>query len=320
MSSEVHHVRNQAEAWVIHGTGPSLPIPGSAYYHHGLLVATIGVTRTGVLTVNPGSVVACPVQHGHETSGDNSFAFQLDGGDGRVVLTCQPRSGTSPRVGPGLHDNPETDIDPSSIGRALSDTVRRQAVRSRRHPATSSGSERRRIIGTATHAAVTELVERVHPALPSIEQISEVVRPLLADASGPAAHGARSDVVTGVAGYVRHGWPPSHWTLIETEASAPSPSGRCDLLWRTGDGRVVGDEVKSGMTVDDAAVNQVGLQQARLRSREGNDAAGVRLFLTGNPTSSLYFPADGSGWRPLSTTAFWFQNDLRRDGKADRVQ
>jgi len=107
----------------------------------------------------------------------------------------------------------------------------------------------------------------------------------------------------GVAAWVRYQWPPRTWRLLGVEADQ-SPGGRPDLWWSSGH-EVVGDEIKTASQRRQRWSPQLCSQLARGAEQWGGAFVGVRLFLTGDWSRSLWLPASGAP-QALADTPYWF--------------
>lgn len=172
------------------------------------------------------------------------------------------------------------------------------------HPLNQDNRSRRVWIGQVQHAAITRLAMGEHPGeRPSRENINQVVHPFFAGLPTPNVRGAKVEAMGGVGAWARYQWPPDSWTLVGVEAEE-SPGGRPDLWWSSGVA-VVADEIKTATRTRRRWNAQLASQLARGAQQWGGAFVGVRLFVTGDWSQSLWLPVGGTPI-PLAHTRYWF--------------
>lgn len=180
------------------------------------------------------------------------------------------------------------------------------------HPVTGDRIERQAFIGTSQHRSITVLAQTMHPGpRPSWDDANDIVHVDYKGYQTMSVRGAKVDTLLGVWNWVKFQWPPEDWTLLGVEAD-DAPGGRPDLWWRTGDGRVLGDEIKTGRS-SEAWRTQIAAQLKTGRARFGDAFIGVRLFRTLRSDRSLWIASNGAR-TPLEDTEFWFE-DQRMTGE-----
>ncbi len=172
------------------------------------------------------------------------------------------------------------------------------------HPLNQGRSSRRAWIGRVQHAGIARLATESHPGeRPSRTDINAAVHPFFAGMPATNVRGAKVEAMGGVAAWARYQWPPDSWRLLGVEAGE-SPGGRPDLWWQTG-GTVVGDEIKTATRPRPSWNAQITTQLARGVQQWAGAFVGIRLFITGDWSQSLWLPLGGTP-RPLADTRYWF--------------
>jgi hypothetical protein len=181
---------------------------------------------------------------------------------------------------------------------------RRTTPRLSEHPLNQGIGVRKAWIGQVQHAAITRLALEHHPGeRPSRAAVNAAVHPFFVGMPTPTVRGAKVEAMGGVTAWIRYQWPPQTWRLLGVEADL-SPGGRSDLWWQPGTS-VVADEIKTASQRRSAWATQLQSQLALGSQQWGNGFLGIRVFLTGDWSRSLWLPRQGSP-QPLAQTAYWF--------------
>lgn len=170
-------------------------------------------------------------------------------------------------------------------------------------PLNQSVGVRKAWIGQVTHAAVTRLASENHPgARPSWADVNRAVHPFFVGMPVPTVRGAKLEAMGGVTAWIRYQWPPQTWRLLGVEADL-SPGGRPDLWWQAGPS-VVADEIKTASQPRGAWAAQLQSQLDLGSLQWGNRFLGIRLFLAGDWSRSLWLSQGFS--QSLAQTPYWF--------------
>lgn len=134
-------------------------------------------------------------------------------------------------------------------------------------------------------------------------------------APGTSRRVVASQLVSCVAVAVRM-MPPTGWALVKPAADVWG--GVPDLVWRSPEGLVLVDELKSGgwrsRTVPARVADQVERYRSSGVTAAGDRFVGVRLLQLAAPLSSLFFPAEPSAPPVVLPRSdwWWFESSLSR--------
>lgn len=184
-------------------------------------------------------------------------------------------------------------VDSKLPRQAAAGKLRARQKAARKAP--TSGAIDGRQAGELVHEIVGEmLAEGIRE--PSPEQVfGRVARHPATRRAAVYRQAARLRLATAVSLYCRFFMPDASWSFEGAEVAGRSC--RFDLVWSLPDGRIVADEIKSGLVDGRRAWAELEDQVERLRkaglAKFGARFVGVRVVLLSAPTFSYLARADG---------------------------
>lgn len=161
---------------------------------------------------------------------------------------------------------------------------------------------RHREMGAAAHRVIATLAAAT--TAPNYAQIKDAVSGALPHLGEMEARAHRQNLVGQAVTYFGRLGPGPGWSFHGAEVRLGV--GRVDLLWRTEDGRLLVDEVKTGHRAFFGTAIQ--LEQGRLYLRQcrrlyGPSVTGLRLLCLSSPRHSLFLADPTEDYVPLPLPA-----------------
>jgi hypothetical protein len=146
-------------------------------------------------------------------------------------------------------------------------------------------------LGNGKHALIGEMLEAGIRTPSTAETLAWAARKAAEQTLPVTTRMAlRTRYATAVVRFFGHCCPPTEWTFLGREIDVPG--GRIDFLWETDDGRLVGQEIKTGDLLDpindDLVATQVASQVAGAAVSLGERFAGILVHHLAAPSRAFF--------------------------------